>query len=192
MRVSLAIAAASIALPAPAIGQSHGAQPSTWKPAALHVFNFPQAGVTFQTGDTWSANGQTFRLYGVQSCIRGTFFTNAGQKRTDCGEASVAYLAALVRDAKPRCTAIAQAGAPPVIFAVCAAHVGSNTLDLGTVLLTQGFAFAATDAIGKPTKFEYAVAEGEASKAKRGLWAVPDLPHPSRILMNAVRRHRRQ
>jgi endonuclease YncB( thermonuclease family) len=192
MRVSLAIAAASIALPAPAIGQSHGAQPSTWKPAALHVFNFPQAGVTFQTGDTWSANGQTFRLYGVQSCIRGTFFTNAAQKLTDCGEASVAYLAALVRDAKPRCTAIAQAAEPPMNFAVCAAHIGNNTLDLGTVLITQGFAFAATDTAGKPTKFEYAVAESEASRAKRGLWAASDLPRPSRILMNAARGARPQ
>jgi endonuclease YncB( thermonuclease family) len=168
------------------------ASAQTQTATALPVFNFPQSGVIFQTGDTWSANGQTFRLYGVQSCIRGTFFTNAAQKRTDCGEASVAYLAALVRDAKPRCTAIAQASAPPVIFVVCAAHIGSNILDLGTVLITQGFAFAATDAAGKSTKFEYAVAESEASRAKRGLWAAPDLPHPSKILLNAVRESRPQ
>ncbi|MBA4355867.1 MAG: succinoglycan biosynthesis protein exoi [Novosphingobium sp.] len=183
--VRLALIAASTAFPALASAQTQTAP-------ALPIFDFAQSGVTFQTGDTWSANGQTFRLYGVQSCIRGTFLTNAARKRTDCGEASVAYLAALVHDAKPRCTAIAQAGAPPVIFTVCAAHVGSNTLDLGTALITQGFAFAATDATGKPTKFEYAVAESEASKAKRGLWASPDLPHPSRILMNAARGPRRQ
>ena len=181
----LALIVASTVLPTFGSAQAQTA-------TALPVFNFPQSGVTFQTGDTWSANGQTFRLYGVQSCIRGTFFTNAAQKRTDCGEASVAYLAALVRDAKPRCTAIAQAGAQPVIFSVCAAHIGSNTLDLGAVLITQGFAFAATDAAGKPTKFDYAVAESEASRAKRGLWAASDLPHPSRILMNAARSARPQ
>ncbi|MGJ0620496.1 MAG: thermonuclease family protein [Methylocystis sp.] len=157
------------------------------QPAKSPVFDIPQSGVTFQTGDTWSFNGQTFRLYGVQSCIRGTFFTNAAGRRSDCGEASVAYLAALVRDTKPRCTGVAQAGAPPVIFTVCAVHVGANTLDLGTVLITQGFAFAATDMHGGATKVEYAVAEHEASKARRGLWTAPDLPHPSKILIDAAR-----
>lgn len=176
----LTLVVASTVLPA-----LSGAQTRT--PPALPVFDFPQSGVTFQTGDSWSANGQAFRLYGVQSCIRGTFFTNSAKVRTDCGEASVAYLAAIVRDTKPRCTAIARAGAPPVIFSVCAVHIGSNTLDLGTVLITQGFAFAATDATGKPTKFEYGVAESEASRAKRGLWSASDLPHPSTILMNAAR-----
>lgn len=178
--LKFALIAASTVLPA--LGSAQ-----TRTPSALAVFDFPQSGVTFQTGDSWSANGQTFRLYGVQSCIRGTFFTNSAKARTDCGEASLAYLAAIVRDAKPRCTAIAQAGAPPIIFSVCAVRIGSNTLDLGTVLITQGFAFAATDATGKPTKFEYGVTESEASRAKRGLWSASDLPHPSTILMNAAR-----
>jgi endonuclease YncB( thermonuclease family) len=183
--VRLALVIASTALPA--VGSAQ-----TQTPPALPVFDFPQSGVTFETGDSWSTNGQAFRLYGVQSCIRGTFFTNSAKVRTDCGEASLAYLAAIVRDAKPRCTAIAQAGVPPVIFSVCAVHIGSNILDLGTVLITQGFAFAATDATGRPTKFEYAVAESEASRAKRGLWSASDLPHPSMILMNAARAARPQ
>lgn len=178
--VRLALVIALTALPA--VGSAQ-----TQTPPALSVFDFPQSGVTFRTGDSWSTNGQAFRLYGVQSCIRGTFFTNSAKVRTDCGEASLAYLAAIVRDATPRCTAIAQAGVPPVIFSVCAVQIGSNTLDLGTVLITQGFAFAATDAAGKPTKFEYGVAESEASRAKRGLWSASDLPHPSTILMNAAR-----
>ncbi len=178
--LQLALIAASTVLPA--LGSAQ-----TRTPPTLPVFDFPQSGVTFQTGDSWSANGQTFRLYGVQSCIRGTFSTNSARARTDCGEASLGYLAAIARDAKPRCTAIAQGGAPPVVFSVCAVHIGSNTLDLGTVLITQGFAFAATDATGKPTKYEYGVAESEASRAKRGLWSASDLPHPSTILMNAAR-----
>lgn len=182
MRAALQLALIAALTVHPALGSAQ-----TRTPPALLVFDFPQSGVTFQTGDSWSANGQTFRLYGVQSCIRGSFFTNSAKARTDCGEASVAYLAAIVRDTKPRCSAIARAGAPPVIFSVCAVHIGSNTLDLGTVLITQGFAFAATDATGKPTKFEYGVAESEASRAKRGLWSASDLPHPSTILMNAAR-----
>lgn len=187
MRVALRVALVFAALGVALSHLSAGTTAPPVNPPALPVFDFPQSGVTYQTGDTWSSNGQTFRLYGVQSCIRGTFFTNAAGRRSDCGDASVAYLAALVRDTKPRCTGIAQAGAPPVNFTVCAVHVGASTLDLGTVLITQGFAFAATDANGAATKFEYAVAEREASKAKRGLWTAPDLPHPLKILIEAAR-----
>jgi endonuclease YncB( thermonuclease family) len=155
-------------------------------PAALPVFEFPQAGVEFLTGDTWRIGGQTYRLYGVQSCIRGTAFTNAAGAKTDCGEASLAYTAAVVRDTRPRCTAVAQAGNPPTVYAVCAATVGRSTLDLGTILITEGFAFAAADANGKPINLVYAVAEGDAQRARRGLWAAPDLPYPTRILMDAA------
>jgi len=153
---------------------------------ALPVFEIAQSGVSLQTGDTWDQAGQTFRLYGVQSCIRGTNFTNAAGVKGDCGEASLAYFSALIRDTKPRCTAIARSGSPPVIYSVCAAHVGKTTLDLGTVLITQGFAFAAIDANGKPINFQYAVAESDAQKNKRGLWAARDLPYPNTILMRAA------
>jgi hypothetical protein len=33
----------------------------------------------------------------------------------------------LIRDVRPRCTAIAQAGAPPVIYTVCAAEATVTT-----------------------------------------------------------------
>jgi len=166
-------------------GPSNGASPAAPAPkgAPLPVFDIPATGVEFQTGDTWTQGGQTFRLYAVQSCIRGTTFTHAAGMKRDCGEASIAYFAALIKDAKPRCTAIAESGS--VTFAVCAAHIGAQTLDLGTILITQGFAFAATDPNGRPVNFQYAVAEGDAQKNKRGLWASPDLPHPSAILRNA-------
>ncbi|ARN83928.1 thermonuclease family protein [Methylocystis bryophila] len=169
-------------------GSSSGASPASPAPkiAPLPVFDISSAGIEFQTGDTWSQNGRTFRLYGVQSCIRGTTFTNAAGIKRDCGEVSIAYFAALIKDAKPRCTALAQSG--PVTFAVCAAHIGAQTLDLGTILITQGFAFAATDPNGRPVNFQYAVAEGEAQKNQRGLWASPDLPYPSAILRNAYQK----
>jgi len=165
-------------------------QPTSSTPqqtGALPTFDVSQSGIQFQTGDTWIQNGQTFRLYGVQSCLRGTTFTNAAGAKLDCGEASIAYLAALIRDSKPRCTAVAQSKSPPVVFTVCAAHVGKNVLDLGTIIVTEGFGFAAVDANGEPLNFQYAVFEGEAQKNKRGLWAAADLPHPNKILANAYR-----
>lgn len=156
--------------------------------ARLPIFDIPLSGVTFETGDTWRQAGATFRLYGVQSCIRGTRFTNAAGIKADCGEASLAYFAALIRDAQPRCTAIARSGAPPLIYAVCAAHIGKATLDLGTILVTQGFAFAAADAAGRPVNLSYAVAEADAKAHRRGLWASPDLPLPNAILARAAGR----
>ena len=106
-------------------GSSNGASPGAPAPkvAPLPVFDIPPSGVQLQTGDTWTQGGQTFRLYAVQSCIRRTTFTNAAGMKRDCGEASIAYFAALIKDAKPRCTAVAQSGS--VTFAVCAAHIGA-------------------------------------------------------------------
>ncbi|RTL81033.1 MAG: thermonuclease family protein [Hyphomicrobiales bacterium] len=184
---AFAVIAASTA-DAQQAGSSDGAVPVAPAPknASLPVFDVPSTGVQFHTGDTWTQGEQTFRLYAVQSCIRGTTFTNAAGIKRDCGEASIAYFAALIKDAKPRCTALAQSGS--VTFAVCAAHIGAQTLDLGTILITQGFAFAATDPRGKPLNLQYAVAEGDAQKNRRGLWASPDLPHPSAILRNAYQK----
>jgi endonuclease YncB( thermonuclease family) len=162
-------------------------QPAAPQPKPSPAFDIPQAGVEFQTGDTWKQNGQTFRLYAVQSCIRQTYFTNPAGLKTDCGEASLNYLAAIIRDTKPRCTAIAQAGQPPIIYAVCAAHVGSNTLDLGTVLISQGFALAALDGNGKPIHFPYMIAEEDARNHRRGLRAAADFPNPNKLLADAAR-----
>ena len=150
------------------------------------VFDEPQVGVAFATGDTWTQNGRTLRLYGVQSCIRGTSFKNAMGARADCGEASLAYLAAVIHDTRPRCAPIAQMGEPPAKLVVCSAHVGSSTLDLGAILITEGFAFAAFDNEAKPVYMPYLVAENLARKGRAGLWAAPDMPHPNAILFKAL------
>jgi endonuclease YncB( thermonuclease family) len=163
------------------------AQQAAEPKAKIPVFDIALSGVTFETGDTWSQGSERFRLYGVQSCIRGTSFTNAAGSKGDCGEASLAYFAALIRDTKPRCTTIARAGAPPLTYAVCAAHIGQTPLDLGTILITQGFAFAAADSHGRAVNVAYAVAEADAKANRRGLWASIDLPHPNAILARAAR-----
>ena len=154
------------------------------------AFAIPQSGVSFSTGDTWVQNGQTMRLYGVQACLRGTSYTNPAGVKADCGEASLAYLAAIIRDTKPQCTPIAQVGVPPAILVVCSARVGASILDLATIMLTQGFSFASFTNDGKPVYMPYLVAELTAKKARAGLWAAPDLPHPVALLLQAVQSRR--
>jgi len=154
---------------------------------AQPAFGIPKEGVTFETGDTWQQNGQRMRLYGVQACIRGTTFTNQAGASADCGEASLSYLAAVIRDTSPSCVPVAQiAGAPATIIVVCTAQIGGQTLDLGTILVSQGFAFASFSNDAKPVYMPYLVAELTAKQAKRGLWAASDLPHPNVLLFKTV------
>jgi hypothetical protein len=67
-----------------------------------------QPGITLETGDTWVSNGERFRLYGIQSCLRGTNYTDAHGNQKDCGEASLAVLAAYIKDTKPICAPVAK------------------------------------------------------------------------------------
>src|SRR5271170_1200103 len=154
------------------------ASPLCAEVAPAPVFDVPQVGVAFATGDTWTQNGRTMRLYGVQSCIRGTTFTNPMGAKADCGVASLAYLAAVMRDTRPRCAPVAQIGEEAAILVVCSAHIGLSTLDLGTILITEGFAFAAFNSEAKPVYMPYLVAETLARKSRAGLWAETDMPHP--------------
>jgi endonuclease YncB( thermonuclease family) len=171
--------ALALASPLPAAAQA----PAPAQPA----FGIPKEGVTFETGDTWQQNGQRMRLYGVQACIRGTTFTNQAGGTVDCGEASLSYLAAVIRDTSPSCVPVAQiAGAPATIIVICTAQVGGQTLDLGTILVSQGFAFASFSNDAKPVYMPYLVAELTATQAKRGLWAASDLPHPNTLLFQSV------
>jgi len=162
------------------------ARPLRVEVAHAQAFDVPRVGVALTTGDTWTQNGQTIRLYGVQSCIRGTTFTNQVGVKADCGEASLAYLAAMMRDTRPRCAPVAQIGEPPAILVVCSVRVGASTLDLGTVLITEGFAFTAFNNDAKPVYMPYLVAESLARKSRAGLWAAPDMPHPNSILFKVL------
>lgn len=156
-------------------------------PPASRTFVVPQSGVTFLTGDSWQQAGQTMRLYGVQACIRGTAYTDKSGQKQDCGAVSLAVLAAIVRDTKPTCAPIAQLMAPSpsqpsTILVICSAHIGNNALDVGTMLITQGFAFAALANTGKPVYLPYSISESIAQQSRAGLWAYADMPHPNRAL----------
>lgn len=155
------------------------------------VFSIPQTGLNFLTGDTWIQNNQKLRLYGVQSCIRGTYYTDGAGQKQDCGAVSLSMFAAFIRDTRPTCSPIAQIPAGtgetlPTILVVCSAHIGTQTIDLGTALITQGFAFAALTNNGSPVYIPYAVAEASARQAGAGLWAHKDMPHPNILIFKAI------
>ncbi|TDM75331.1 succinoglycan biosynthesis protein exoi, partial [Lactobacillus crispatus] len=140
------------------------------------------------TGDSWSADAVTYRLYGVQACLRGTSFTNGHGLKRDCGEASLAMLVALTRDLRPQCYNAVEVPQTRTIFVFCAAipttgaGAGSR-IDLGTALIATGFAFASLKPDGQPVHPPYWVAQEIAAQSKAGLWAFADLPDPNAIIL---------
>jgi endonuclease YncB( thermonuclease family) len=164
-------------------GVSAQNSPPTWQPVA------PDS--TFTTGDTWTSNGVTYRLYGVQSCLRNTFFTDEQGVKKDCGEASMFMLASLMQDLKPLCYPVAQTRDGTTQFVVCTAMIarGANagkTVDIGTAIISIGFAFASLKANGQAVNDAYAVAQNSAEKKRKGLWAFTDLPDPNAAILQAL------
>lgn len=156
---------------------------SSWQPVP--------ADSTFSTGDTWDSSGVRYRLYGVQSCLRGTSYTDHAGNRKDCGEASMFMLASLMQDLKPLCYAVARTRDGTTRFVVCYAVLtrGKNagkTLDVGTMLISSGFGFAALKPDGQPVNMGYAVAQNMAEEKRKGLWAFNDLPDPNAALLRAL------
>jgi endonuclease YncB( thermonuclease family) len=147
----------------------------------------------YLTGDSWSSSGTTYRLYGVQSCLRGTSFTNGHGLKRDCGEASLAMLAALARDLRPQCYDAAESRQLRTVFVFCLASptkgaAAGSRIDLGTALISTGFAFAALKPDGQPVHTPYFVAQLVAQRAKAGFWAFADVPDPNAIILRALRR----
>lgn len=98
-------------------------------------------GVALESGDSWTDAGTRYHLYGVQACLRGTSYTDRSGKSDDCGEASLAVLAAFIADTRPTCAPVATI--TNVTHVVCYASVGVDRLDLGNLMITSGYAFAA-------------------------------------------------
>jgi endonuclease YncB( thermonuclease family) len=151
-------------------------------PAAAEggAISFPPA-VQFETGDTWVHEGRKFRLFGVQACLRDTRYRLPDGEDGDCGLRSIGALAALFSTNTIACqpTAAAMDGAT---FVVCAAEVGGATVDLGTALISSGFAFAAVRRSGAAVLPTYAVAEVVAKEDGNGLWA-GQFVHPGPLLL---------
>lgn len=137
-------------------------------------------GVTLESGDTWVDQGQKYRLYGAQACLRGTSYTDKSSVVRDCGDASLAVFAAYIKDTHPLCAPTAKT--TDVTYVMCISTVGDQHIDLGTALITNGYAFAALNDAGMPFLPQYAVAEQSARNAKIGLWQFKDVQHPAILL----------
>lgn len=178
------LAALAISSASPALTQEAAIKPSPW-------FSVPQ-GAEFTTGDTWTFSGETHRLYGVQACLRGTQFTNAKGAKLDCGEASLTMLVSLLRDLKPQCHTAGWRAETKTRFVICVAQLSQGAgagfrIDLGTALISTGWAFAAVNPDGKPVHAPYIVAQALAQKQKAGLWEFPDTPDPNAIILRQFR-----
>ncbi len=136
--------------------------------------------VTFETGDTWSHEGRRYRLFGVQSCIRGTTYRAPDGQEGDCGIRSLASLAALFSTGTVGCQPIGKAkdGAS---FVICAVKISDSTVDVGAAIISAGVAFAATLPSGSPVSTAYAVAELAAQDNQNGFWA-GSFEHPATLL----------
>jgi endonuclease YncB( thermonuclease family) len=144
------------------------------------------ANIQIETGDTWSQNGRKYRLYGVQSCLRGTNFITPTET-ADCGLMSLTQFAALVQTVPVSCQTVglAKDGAE---FAICGARFGNGSgeakiVDFGTALISSGYAFAAIDQTGTAVNANYLIAELVAKKNRSGLWA-GEFRHPVQMLVN--------
>jgi endonuclease YncB( thermonuclease family) len=141
---------------------------------------FPPS-VQIETGDAWVYRGGKYRLYGVQSCIRGTFSRAENGAQSDCGAQSMASLAALFLTGTISCQPVGTAK-DLASFVVCAANIDGQPIDVGTALISSGVAFAATFPSGNPVSTPYVVAEMTAKANRSGLWA-GQFQHPVRLLL---------
>lgn len=148
------------------------------------IFPIPK-GVTYLTGDSWDQGGTVVRLFGVQSCIRGTIIKTANGE-SDCGDVSMAFLANFMKTSPTKCQGIMQTQEPPQYHVICKSTVGVNEVDLGTSLILKGFAFAMNDINGNPVNIQYYIAEQEAKEKKAGLWGFEQFPHPNAVIKAAI------
>lgn len=141
---------------------------------------FPER-AQFETGDTWISGGRRYRLYGLQTCLRGTAVTIAPGVVRDCGELNLIMVQALIRDTKPVCTTIKDIDQHNAVVG-CQTTTGKRRYDLATYMIAEGWGFAAIDTTGQLVVPGYRVAEESARSARAGLWAYSDMPHPVAIL----------
>jgi endonuclease YncB( thermonuclease family) len=146
---------------------------------SMTVTNFP-SDVEFQTGDTWNYAGKSYRLYGVQSCLRNTGYKYDGVE-TDCGLHSLSQLASLFKKSIVTCVEIGPAK-DGATFVTCNIIVRNTELDLGQAMVVSGYAFAALDIKGQPVADAYVVAEATAQAKTNGLWAGVFV-HPVKYLL---------
>ena len=184
MRIELATLAAGMIVPATAAHAQ--ALPATKEAPAPIVVS---KSVQLLTGDTWRDGDRLYRLYGVQACLRGTAATDGNGKKDDCGDLSLAHLAALFSTTTVTCQPIGYA-IDKATFVVCAADLDGNTIDVGTALISTGYAFAAMNTKGEAVSTNYLVAEINAKMEHDGLWAT-SFQHPVQLLLKQAQERKK-
>ncbi|MBO9135306.1 thermonuclease family protein [Rhizobium sp. L80/93] len=149
---------------------------------------FP-AQAQFETGDTWVSGGRRYRLYGLQTCLRGTSVTISPGAVRDCGQLNLIMAQAMIRDTRPVCTTIRNIDQNNAVVA-CQTTTGERRYDLATYMIAHGWGFAAIDDTGQLIVPGYRVAEESARSARAGLWAYSDMPHPIPVLTKNARAQR--
>ncbi|RZS76905.1 endonuclease YncB(thermonuclease family) [Phyllobacterium myrsinacearum] len=166
------------------IGPALEAAPAAPQPHSGAVlpepFPFPPD-AAFETGDTWPSHGKRYRLYGVQSCIRGTRIIVSGNVKRDCGALNILMVQAIVKDTIPTCSVIRTIDEYNALV-ICQTRAGTRSYDLASLLIARGWGFAAIDETRKLIVPAYRMLEEAARQARAGLWAYSDLPHPLGIL----------
>lgn len=137
--------------------------------------------LTYESGDTWLAQGTRYRLYGVQACIRGTPYVMPNGAEGDCGDASLRMLAGLMATLKVSCTPIERAPTGAVVV-VCAGQSRDKPVDLGAAMIVSGYAFSAELPSGAPVNVGYFASEIRAQTDKAGLWGARSFTHPVKAL----------
>ncbi|MBX4925822.1 thermonuclease family protein [Rhizobium binae] len=141
---------------------------------------FP-AQAQFETGDTWVSGGRRFRLYGLQTCLRGTSVTISPGTVRDCGQLNLIMAQAVIKDTRPVCTTIKDLDEHNAVVA-CQTTTGQRRYDLATYTIAKGWGFAAVDNTGHLIVPGYRVAEESARSVRAGLWVYSDMPHPVAVL----------
>ncbi|MFW8583915.1 thermonuclease family protein [Rhizobium beringeri] len=141
---------------------------------------FP-AQAQFETGDTWISGGRRFRLYGLQTCLRGTSVTISPGTVRDCGQLNLIMAQAVIKDTRPVCTTIKDLDEHNAVVA-CQTTTGQRRYDLATYMIAKGWGFAAVDNTGHLIVPGSGVAEESARSVRAGLWVYSDMPHPVAVL----------
>ena len=123
----------------------------------------PGAKVVSVDGDTIrAANGDEYRLYGIDAPELHQACAEANGKSWLCGRAAKAKLTSLINRGNVECEARAKDRFGRIV-AVCSAE---GVPDLGEQMVRDGYAIDLGGLAGHP----YRDAEAEAEAAKRGIW----------------------
>lgn len=149
--------------------------------------------ITVLSGAAWQNGERINRLFAVQSCLTGDYAIDARNYKVDCGSASRAALSDFFTRAKITCNTV-ETAADFNIVTCRAIFAGQTPVDLGSMLIRSGYAFAAITP-GAADQFSpvykpYAAIEADARKARAGLWGFRSFTHPAQSLARAYTRKR--